>query len=136
MKNIEFESTFGDYLTNPKPQVVKDLFNKRTLREWEGGRGDSSINYENESNSSSLTIMAHQNYVFAILYSSTTAEDSILTEGTRTKEVVHLILADGYFFRDQLVSKETAWQAVEYFMETGRCNPNLQWKDYEVPEVG
>lgn len=135
MKTVEFHSTFGDYLTNPDPQKVKDLIFNHTLEEWAGGSGDSIVSYEDGSRSSSLTMIVHQDFGFGILYMAVGEKDSMLTEGERTGEVVHLVLADAYVYRDQLVSKETAWKAVEYFMQTGKCNPNLNWQAYEVPEV-
>ena len=135
MKTIEFHSTFGDYLTNPEPQTVKDLFLNRSLEEWAGGRGDTMIDYEDDAHSSSLTIIVHPKYGFGILYNAEGESDLMLTQGKRTGEVAHLALDDAYVFREQLVPKETAWQAVEYFMQTGERLKSLDWQKYEVPDV-
>ena len=134
MKKIEFESTFGDHLTNPKSEVIKDLIFNHTLEEWEGGSGDSMMHYENDSNSASLSISAHKDYGFLILYSNLN-ERNVVTEGNHSGEIV--TFADNYTqsFREQLVSREIAWQAIEYFMETGKQLDSLNWKKYITPEV-
>lgn len=135
MAEVSFSTTFGDYLANPEPSTVKDLFYNRTLREWDGGSTESNMSYENGSFWANLMIMAQKDHGFALLYTNSEKDEVILTEGVRATEIIQAGLGDTYFFSNQLVPKETAWKAVEHFMRTGEPLDSLNWQKYEVPNV-
>lgn len=135
MKTIEFDVSFADYLVNPEISAVKDLFDNNGLEEWAGGSTMSVMNYEDSDYSASLTIMAQPDYGFSILFGDSQKNEAILTEGGRSDQPIQIGIGDSYVFRYQLVSKETAWKAVEHFMQTGKRLESLNWQKYEVPDV-
>ena len=135
MKRIEFSGTFDENNENLTSQMVKDIFFKRTLAEWEDSNSGSSISYEDSEISSQITIFAHSEYGLMLIFDDGNAKTQVLVENITNTKVVTFTESYTSCFRFQLVSKVTAWQAIEYFMQTGERNPNLQWKDYEVPEV-
>lgn len=132
------EETFGQYSVNPTPEVIKDLIFNLDASEWSGGSGDNTFNFENGKTESQLKLYgALDGSGFLLQYnSSKEPKDLTLTNNTHSKETGEVGNGgDAHpIYRKYIVSKETAWKAIEHFLQSGERLDILHWEKMESPE--
>lgn len=137
-KNIVAELSLGETFENPNPMEIKKLLFNYSDKDWTGGSGDSVFTcYENDLRKSKISLLGSYGEGFAISFKKNEGEYSYLISGNDTGEVVKSAVGGNQFkaYKKYFVSKETAWQALEYFFATGERLENLNWTtNYEVPD--
>ena len=139
MGRIVFRDTAGEAHENPAASWLKDLLLNAGDDFWAGGSGEAVLNYsEGGEQTSKLLLTGLDEYGFMLHHnvSPKTEPDRVLTTGLRTGEVVEAIIGGEPIpcRREYFVPKATAWEAVEYFLHTGKRKEDLHWTTHQSPE--
>jgi hypothetical protein len=129
MRYTEFFSPpDGDIIANPDILFLRILFLYVDQEYWNSGSGDSYIDYKDEHKSSRLQILFSHEFGFYLRYQSWGKDLHSLNNGDYSKitEVYvggNPIVLPVKFFID----RESAFEAVELFCETGEHSPLIEW---------
>lgn len=139
MTKITFDSPLGDGEENPDPSWMRKLIFARGDDFWDVGSGQAVLNYyQDDEQTSYLHLKGLEEYGFMIDHRYKTKDDRIhtLRGGERTGETVtaHIGGEPAEYYREYFVGRETAWEAIEYFLQTGKRRADLLWEIAEMPE--
>ncbi len=138
MKKIVFTDTSGFEQGNPDTNFLKNLVYNGGDEFWDGGSGQAAVEfYSNNMRVSELFISGLEEYGFMIDYEYKDDRPLVLIEGEHTGQTVEVYVGGNPMpcFREYLVSKDTAWKAIEHFMKTGERLEELTWQDHQMPEL-
>jgi hypothetical protein len=145
------EADWGEYELEMPGDLdwVKNAVFERGDEFWNGSNGGSAFLYwvdetpehtDPWSDSfivpAELKIIAREEFGFIVFCNEVVRVGPIvLTTGAQSEEFIAPEVggAEYELFREYCVTKETAWQAIEYFLKTGKRDPDLEWVRQDVP---
>jgi hypothetical protein len=140
MKKIVFtEPVESGEIENPNIEWLKNLIFNKGDDFWDVGAEQGGVNFfENDSDEWAkcyLSLKGLEKYGFMIDY-VIDHEYHTLKFGERTGETVEASIGGNphLYYREYFVTREMAWEAIEYFMEKGEMKPSLKWEIAEMPE--
>lgn len=139
MTKTVFRDTAGNTYENPNPEMLQDLIFNAGDEFWAGGNGEAALYfYENDRRKSKLLLTGLEDYGFMLhqAYDSSSEDELVLVEGEHPGETVEVVIGGEPIpcRSEYFVSKETAWQVVDYFLQTGKRN-GFNWQPHEMPEL-
>ena len=140
MKKIVFYSSMLDIHENPDPEWLKKLVFERGESFWSIGSGTAAIHFEEDGKKKAeLWIMFSKKHGFIVKYSLPGPEGLLTLVTTKERSgktgKAHLGGQMDAYYIENFVPRETAWEAIEYFLETGEMKPSLIWDDSgDMPE--
>jgi hypothetical protein len=132
-KHITFIAPDGVDRIAPSPEELRELVLNRGDDYWQADAGDAAIWYDREDGSRSrLILVEDERHGFFLLYEAPDGDGGYLcpVEEQATDETVTVYTGGEPMEVEarRFVSKEKAWEAVEYFLQTGEANPKLNWE--------
>lgn len=139
MKKVLFDSPLGDGEENPDSQWLKKLMFARGNDFWDVGSGQAALNYyHDEEQTAYLHLKGLEECGFMLDHRYKDRDDRIhtLRFSDHTGETVTAVIGGNpaEYYREYFVPRETAWEAIEYFLQTGKRKANLRWEIAEMPE--
>ena len=123
-KTLTFIQPNGLDEVNPKPEFIKKLIFDRGDEYWQPSAGDAAFWYdENGDRKADLIVVGKEPYGFRLEYVSYLNDDDsvLLSEEVGEETVVAQIGGNKTSFpKNHFVPKELAWNAIEYFLKTGK----------------
>lgn len=136
---IDTEDDEMEWETPEEFALVKKAVFEKGDDFWEGSGGACTIYVEKEGvkGGAKMNIVAREEFGFIISLRLAGQDHSMmLSTGVKDDHIVYPEVSGELDpnFREYCVSKETAWQAIDYFMKTGERNPSLIWTRQRVAE--
>ncbi len=137
------EIYFSDSMGSRERLTSIDWLKERILNGddefWEGATGDCGLSYtQNVVTVASLGLVGRSASGFMLdhSYSGDNERTHTLCYGEHTGETVEASIGGNpnLYYREHFVPKEIAWEAIEYFLQTGDRKPDLMWEIAEMPE--
>lgn len=130
----------GDRHINPDIDWLKNLVFKKGEGFWSIGSGSAGFGFlgkDGEEPNSLWTMFSKKNG-FILRYSTRPEGQWTLVTGKERSGKTgkaHLGGQMDAYYIENFVPRETAWEAIEYFLETGEMKPSLIWDDSgDMPE--
>lgn len=134
---IYFDDSHGGQEKLPSLEWLKDKVFNADDAFWVGSMGMCSLSYlVDGSFKSGIDLIGREDFGFMIDHNYLNELVESLRFGERTGEVVEAYKGGNpnLYFKEYFVPKEIAWQAIEYFLETGERDPSLTWESAELVE--
>lgn len=138
MAEIYFSDSFGRKERVTDFDWLKDKVFNEDDSFWEGATGDCGLNYSDSSVISALALVGREKIGFMIEHNrvGTEAQTYTLQTIADESEIVEVEIGgeSKNYYKKYFAPKETAWQAIKYFLVTGERDPSLYWEKAEYPK--
>ena len=140
MADIFFRAPSGESHENPAREWLKELIFDRGDDFWDVETGEAVVEYrEDGRRKSKLLLTGLEEYGFMLhhYFASGDERELVLTSGEPTGEVVEAVIGGEPVpcRREYFVPRETAWEAVAHFLQTGERKAGLNWQAHQTPEA-
>jgi hypothetical protein len=136
---ISFDDSFGGREELKDSNWLKDKVFNEGNDFWEGASGQTALSYRDSNISSSMFLIGRETHGFMVdhRYSKVNERTYSLKFDEHTGETIEAYTGGNpdLYFKEYFVPKEIAWQAIEYFLETGERDPSLTWEIAELVET-
>lgn len=141
LKHTLFISSFeDDDIEDIDPKLMHKYIIDDFENYWFSDTNDTEIQYfEDNELMSGLTIGANKVYGIYLRYVNlnTSEEKLSLYDETKVNEVEDAANCCLYVSTGCFLPKETAWEVIKYFLETGKASDKIRWiSPDDIPENG
>lgn len=138
-KTITFIQPDGLDIENPSPDFVREVIYNEGNAYWQSNAGDAAFWFdENDERKADLIVVGKDPEGFRLEYQSYADDgDYVLTNEAPSNEEVTVYVGGNRtnYWKNQFVSKETAWKAIEHFTQTGERLQGLNWQKDGAPSA-
>lgn len=133
----------GEKFDESDPNVIREMILNIPDRQWMNGTGVSVFTYYSDDiPKSKIAVYGSNGCGFSLIFQkigniSNNQKTFNLVNGLTSEETCRSASGGNIFlaFKEYFVPKETAWQVIEYFLETGEMLEGLNWTtEYKVPD--
>jgi hypothetical protein len=139
MIKTTFATPAGDDFENLSSENAKEFIFNHGDEFWQVGCAEAGIVfYENDKKQSMIYLSGIEKYGFRVEHTFNNDNESLFSIkiGNHTGNMIEMMNSSGEdaeYYKEYIVPKEVALEAVEYFLKTGERNPNLTWEIAKYP---